>query len=130
MGSTSGRKVASWSSSNRVPFPSVLVFNGCESGVGVLLRFWVRESGRGGSSRVGRLFSPVDFFVAGVSVTHPVHLTRLQIPNIVWCGVNLLLFSATSFSLLEDPDKKWQIHFCTFFCVVDHDATLGHVAGW
>ena len=58
-----------------------------------------------------------------MSITHPVHLTCIQIPNIVWCGVNLLIFSARIFSLLEDPDKKWQIHFCA----VDHDATLGHV---
>ena len=96
--------------------------------------------GEGGGRR-RRLFSPVDFFVAGVSVTHPVHLTRLLIPNIVWCGVNFLLFSATSFSLVEDPDKKvahsqrtirsqrTQIHFCAVDCRLSTimDATLGHV---
>ena len=69
------------------------------------------------------------FFVAGVSVTHPVHLTRLLIPNIVWCGVNFLLFSATSFSLLEDPDKKWQIHFCTFV-LSTMTRRLATWAGW
>ena len=93
--------------------PSVLVFNGCESGVGVLPRFWVEDPRGGGSSRVGDFFRRSTFFVAGVSVTHPVHLTRLQIPNFVWCGVNLLLFPQRvfPFSLLEDPDKKWQFTF-------------------
>ena len=65
-----------------------------------------------------------------MSVTHPVHLTRLQIPNIVWwvivcVWVNFYFYFPQEFlpaiSLLEDPDKKWQIHFCA----VDHDATFG-----
>ena len=61
--------------------------------------------GKGIGEGGGRL-ALVDFvrrstvFVAGVSVTHPALLTRLQIPNIVWCGVNLLLFSARISSLL------------------------------
>ena len=56
---------------------------------------------------VVRFFSTVDFFIAGVSVTHPVHLTRLKIPNIVWCGVNSYFYFLQRFSpFLEDPDKR------------------------
>ena len=86
------------------PYPSFRSrFNGCESGVGVLPRFWVRD--RGGRGRlVVDFFRRSTFFVAGVSVTHPAHLTRLQIPNIVWCGVNLLLFFATSIKFL--PSRR------------------------